>query len=93
LSLHSKGIDELELTASHMLQELKRRLGWRAIALQGKKPSGLVAAMVYIIAKQKGLDVTQPQLSDVYNVSTSLIYNNRKLIEHILRDGAFTPRA
>ena len=77
---------ELELEAEKKLAELKRRLGFEAIKLQGKRPSGLKAAMCYIIAKEKGFDITQSQAAEIYGCSWYLLHNNVKLLKQLMRN-------
>jgi len=81
------GFAELELEAEQKLDELKKRLGFRALILQGKRPSGLKAAMIYIIAKERGWDIiTQKQLAETYGCTEVSVQNNRKLLKQLIQN-------
>ncbi len=77
---------ELDGEARETLVELMELLGADSVKFQGKKPSGLVAAMSYILAKMEGLPVSQTRVAEQYGVSDMLVYQNRKLLEQAIKD-------
>jgi len=80
---------ELELEAQKRLEDLKRQLGVKALILQGKRPSGLIASMCYIIAKERGWDIiTQKQLAETYECTEVSVHNNSKLLKQLMENPA-----
>jgi len=77
---------ELELEAENRLEKLKRRLGREAIKLQGKRPSGLKAEMCYIIAKERGLDISQDKVAEIYGCTWVTVHKNVKLLKQLMQD-------
>jgi len=78
---------ELELEAEKRLEDLKRQLGGKALTLQGKRPSGLKAAMCYITAKQRGWDIiTQKHVAEIYGCTEISVANNSKLLKRLMQD-------
>ncbi len=78
---------ELELEAENRLTDLKKRLGFKALKLQGKRPSGLKAGMCYIIAKERGLDIiTQDKVAEIYGCTWITVHKNVKLLKQLMQD-------
>jgi len=82
---------ELELEAEKRLSDLKSSLGFKALILQGLRPSGLKAAMIYIIAREKGWDtITQHELAETYRCTEVTIHEKRKLLRRLMQESQET---
>jgi len=77
---------DLDRAARERLAELKELLGRKAVKLQGRKPSGLIATMYYMLAKEGGFYVSQAELAEYYRVSEMVIRENRKLLEQLMKE-------
>jgi len=76
-------IKEMEVEAKNKLGQLG---SGEAIKLQCKKPSGLIAGMIYILAKERGHVITQTQLADTYDITTQTIMKNVKLLKQLMQN-------
>lgn len=77
---------KLCIEAEKLVQDLMAK----HIKLQGKKPSRLKVAMIYILAETKGLDVTFNQLHLIYNCYGESFFRNKKLLKEAM-DGKGEP--
>jgi len=57
-----------------------------ALKLQGKKPSGLIATIFWMLATEEELYVSQAELAERYGVSAMTIRENRKLLEQLMKE-------
>jgi len=80
-------IAELEPEAQRKLEELTKQLGSEGVKLQGKRPSGLKAAMHYITAEGRGLNPTIRQMAELYECTDTTVSNNVKLLKQLMQQG------
>jgi len=78
-------IKGLEVEAKNKLEALGSD---EAIKLQGKKPSGLIAGMIYVLAKERGLSgvVTQTLLAETYGITPQTAMKNVKLLKELMQN-------
>jgi len=78
--------EQLDREARETLAELMELLGADAVKLQGKKPSGLIATLFYMLAKKEGLSISFKRLAEEYGVTEMVLYQNRKFLEQLMKD-------
>lgn len=78
--------ENLDREARRTFAELKELLGKDALKMQGRKPSGLIAAIYYILAREEDLIVSQAELAEYYRISEPCIRENIKLLQQLMKD-------
>jgi len=77
---------ELDRYARETLDELKELLGTDSVELQGKSPSGLKAALFYMLAREEGLSASQSSIAAGYGVAEQTAYRNRRFLERLMKE-------